>query len=45
MGDLVGGEDNVVVLEEALREEVAKRVVFLVEGEDTGVGDACCMVG
>jgi hypothetical protein len=41
MGDLVCGEDNEVILEEALGEEIAKRVVFLVEGEDGGVGDAC----
>ena len=39
--DLVGGEDDVVVLEQALREQVAERVVLLVEGEDGGVGDAC----
>jgi hypothetical protein len=45
MWDFVRGEDNVVVLEEALREEVAERVVFLVEGEDGRVGNACCAVG
>jgi hypothetical protein len=41
VGHLVGGEHDGVVLEEALREEVAERVVLLVEGEDGGVGDAC----
>jgi hypothetical protein len=40
MGDLVGGEDDVVVLEETLRKEVAERVVLLVKGEDGRVGDA-----
>lgn len=35
--DFVRGENNVLVLEQALREEVAERVVFLVEGEDCGV--------
>jgi hypothetical protein len=40
MRDLVRGEDNVVVLEEALRQEIAERVVFLVKGEDGRVGDA-----
>jgi hypothetical protein len=42
--DFVCGEDNVVVLEQALREEVAERVVFLVEGEDGRVGDTWCTV-
>jgi hypothetical protein len=45
MRDLVCREDDVVVLEEALRQQVAKRVVFLVEGEDGRVRDACCVVG
>jgi hypothetical protein len=45
MRDLVCGEDNVVVLEEALRQQVAERVVFLVEGEDGRVRDAYCGVG
>lgn len=40
MRDLVCCEDDVVILEEALREEVAERVVLFVEGEDCGVGDA-----
>jgi hypothetical protein len=44
MWDLVCGEDDVVILEEALREEVAEGVVFLVEGEDGGIGNACCVV-
>ena len=39
MGNLVGGKDNVLVLEEALGEEVAERVVFLVEREDGCVGN------
>lgn len=42
VGNLVCGEDDVLVLEEALGDEVAERVVFAVEGEDCGVGDACC---
>lgn len=41
MWNLVGGEDNLIVLEEALREEVAERVVLLVECEDGRIGDAC----
>lgn len=41
MGDFVSGEGDLGVLEEALREEVAERVVFLVEGEDGSVGHAC----
>lgn len=41
MRDFVGGEVDVGVLVQALGEEVAERVVFLVEGEDSGVGDAC----
>jgi hypothetical protein len=45
MRDLVRGEDNVVVLEEALRQEIAERVVFLVKGEDGRVGDTCCGAG
>jgi hypothetical protein len=45
MRDLVCGEDNVVVLEEALRQQVAERVVFLVEGEDGRVRDAYCGLG
>jgi hypothetical protein len=44
VGDLVGGEDDVVVLEEALREKVAEGVVLLIEREDGGVGDACWFV-
>jgi hypothetical protein len=43
MGNLVGGEDDVVVLEEALRKEIAKGMILLVEREDGGVGDPCCM--
>lgn len=42
VGDLVCGEDNVVILEKALGEEVAECVVFLVERKDGGVGDAYC---
>lgn len=42
--DLVGGEDDVVVLEEALGDKVTERVVFAVEGEDGCVGDACCEI-
>lgn len=38
VGDFVGGEDNVIVLEETLGEEVAKCVVFLVEREYSGIG-------
>jgi hypothetical protein len=34
---LVSCEDDVVVFQEALREQVAQRVVFFVEGEDCGV--------
>ena len=44
VGDFVRREDDVVVLEEALGEEVAERVIFFVEGEDGGVGDACSLV-
>jgi hypothetical protein len=39
--DLVGGEGDLGVLEEALREEIGERVVFFVEGEGGGVGNAC----
>jgi hypothetical protein len=42
VGNLVCGEDDIVVLEEALGDQVAERVVFFVEGEDGRVGDACC---
>ena len=38
VGHLVGGEDDVLVLEQALRKEVAKRVILLVECEDGSVG-------
>jgi hypothetical protein len=41
MRDLVCGEHDGRVLQEPLREEVAERVVFFVEGEDGCVGDAC----
>jgi hypothetical protein len=41
VGHFVRGEHDGGVLEEALREEVAERVVFFVEGEDGGIGDAC----
>jgi len=41
VGHFVGGEHDGGVLEEPLREEVAERVVFFVEGEDGRVGDAC----
>jgi hypothetical protein len=41
VGDFVRGEHDGGVLEEALREEVAERVVFFVECEDGRVGDAC----
>jgi hypothetical protein len=40
MGHFVRGEHDGGVLEEALREEVAERVVFFVEGEDGCIGDA-----
>lgn len=42
MRNFVGGKDDVLVLEEALGEQVTKRVVFLVEGEDRSVRNACC---
>jgi hypothetical protein len=45
MRNLVCREDDVVVFEETLRQQVAERVVFLVEGEDGRVRDACCVVG
>jgi hypothetical protein len=45
VGHLVGGEHDSLVLEEALREQVTERVVFLVEGEDGRVGYACRGVG
>lgn len=38
--DLVCGKSDVRVLEEALGEEIRESVVFLVEGEDGGIGDA-----
>src|SRR5690242_18706138 len=38
--DFVGGEDNVYVFEQPLREELAVGVVSFVEGEVGGVGDA-----
>jgi hypothetical protein len=44
VGNLVGSEHNGRVLEEALGEQIAERVVFLVEGENGCVGDACCAV-
>lgn len=44
VGDLVGGEDHVVVLKEALGEEVAERVILFVECEDSGVRYACKIV-
>jgi hypothetical protein len=40
MRHFVRGEDDVVVFQEALREQVAESVVFFVEGEDGGVRDA-----
>jgi hypothetical protein len=40
MRDFVCGEDDVVILEEALGNQVTERVVFFVEGEDASVGDA-----
>lgn len=43
MRDLVGGEHDGGVFEEALREQVAEGVVFFVEGEYGGVWDACRM--
>ncbi len=39
MRDFVAGEGNAAVLQEASADEVAERVVFLVEGEDGGGGD------
>lgn len=41
VGHLVRGEADVVVLEEALGEQVAERMILLVEGEDGGIRDAC----
>jgi len=38
---LVGRELNVLVLVETLGDQVAERVVFLVEGEELGIGDTC----
>lgn len=40
MRDLVAGEGNAAVLQETSADEVAEGVVFLVEGEDGGGGDA-----
>jgi hypothetical protein len=40
VGDFVGGENDVVVLEKALREKIAEGVVLFVEREDGRVGDA-----
>lgn len=37
VGNLVCGKADVLVRQQALRDEVAKRVVFFVEGEDGGV--------
>lgn len=39
--NLVCGEVDVRVLEEALRDQIAEGVVFFVEGEDLGVGNLC----
>lgn len=36
---LVGSEQNMRALEETGADHVAKSVVFLVEGEDSGVGN------
>lgn len=36
MRDFVAGEGNAAVLQEASADEVAERVVFLIEGEDGG---------
>lgn len=41
MGDLVGGEGDMVILVQARGEEVAEGVVFFVEGEDGGILDSC----
>ncbi len=41
MRDFVGGEEDVWGFEELRAEEVAEGVVFFVEGEDCGRGDAC----
>lgn len=38
--DFIGGEDNVVRVEEGGREEVAESMVFAGEDEDGGVGEA-----
>jgi hypothetical protein len=40
VGHFVRGEHDGGIFEEALREEIAERVVFFVEGEDGCVGDA-----
>ena len=42
--DLVAGEEDMLGLYELCAEEVAEGVVFLVEGENRGVGHACRMV-
>lgn len=39
VGDLVGGESDVVHAVELVAEHVGKSVVFLVEGKESGVGD------
>ena len=44
VGNFISGEDDVVVLKEALGKKVAKCVVFLVECEDGGIGHACSML-
>lgn len=40
MGNLVGGKDDMLVMEERCTEHVAQRVVLLVECEDGSVGSA-----
>lgn len=39
--DLVGGEGDVVGAVQLVAQHVGQRVVFLVEGEERGVGDLC----
>ena len=39
--NLVGRKGDFLVLEQPLREQVAQRVVLLVEGENGSVGNAC----
>lgn len=42
--DLVGGEGDVVHAVELVAEHVGKGVIFLVESEESGVGDLCILM-